>query len=108
MIWTVDFVSLTAEREVIALPADMRARFSQIAFLIKGRGLLAVHEPYVKHLEGKLWEMRLKGRDGIARSIYVAASGRRVVVLRTFVKKTEKTPRNEIEIALERMKQVLE
>jgi phage-related protein len=78
------------------------------SFLIKEKGLPAVHEPYVKHLTGKLWEMRLKGRDGIARSIYVTASGRRVVVLRSFVKKTEKTPRDEIELALKRMKDVKE
>jgi ribosome-binding protein aMBF1 (putative translation factor) len=41
----------------------------------------------LKHLEGKLWEMRMKGRDGIARSLYVTAAGRRVIVLRTFVKR---------------------
>jgi len=43
-----------------------------------------VHEPYVKHLEGPLWEMRMKGRDGIARAAYVTATGRRVVVVRVF------------------------
>lgn len=46
----------------------------------------------------------MKGRDGIARSLYVTASGRRVVVLRSFVKKTQKTPRREIALALERAK----
>ena len=50
--------------------------------------------------------MRLRGRDGIARSLYVTASGRRVVILRTFVKKTQKTPRREIELALRRAKEV--
>jgi len=50
--------------------------------------------------------MRLTGRDGIARSIYVAASGQRVVVLRTFIKKTQTTPPREIEIALLRMKEL--
>lgn len=65
-----------------------------------------MREPYVKHVEGKLWEMRLIGSDGIARSLYVTASGRRVVVLRTFVKKTKKAPRREIELALERAKDV--
>jgi phage-related protein len=62
----------------------------------------------VKHLTGKLWEMRMSGRDGIARSIYVSASGQRVVVLRTFVKKTQQTPRREIEIAMMRMKEISE
>lgn len=48
----------------------------------------------------------MKGRDGIARAAYVTASGRRVVVVHAFVKKTERTPRREIEIALKRAKEV--
>ena len=74
--------------------------------MIRANGLEQMREPYVKHLEGKIWEMRLKGRDGIARSLYVTATGRRVIVLRTFVKKTEATPRREIEIALTRAKEI--
>ena len=50
--------------------------------------------------------MRLKGRDGIARALYITWIGRRVVVLRVFVKKTEKTPRREIELALARAKEI--
>jgi phage-related protein len=69
-------------------------------------GLEGLGEPHVKHLEGKLWELRLTGRDGIARALYVTAIGRRVVVVRAFVKKTQKTPRSEIELALQRAKEV--
>ena len=65
-------------------------------------GLQSLGQPHVKHLEGKLWEMRLAGRDGIARVLYVAAIGQRVVAVRVFVKKTQKTPRAEIELALQR------
>jgi phage-related protein len=65
-----------------------------------------VREPYVKHLEGQLWEMRMTGRDGISRGIYVTAKGRRVVVVRVFLKKTEETPRREIDLALKRAKEV--
>ena len=50
--------------------------------------------------------MRAKGKAGISRVIYVAISGRRVVILRIFVKKTEKTPRSEILLALDRMKEL--
>jgi len=50
----------------------------------------------------------MTGRDGISRAIYVTASGRRVVVLRVFVKKTQKTPQKEIDLALLRMKEVRE
>ena len=48
----------------------------------------------MKHIEGRIWEMRLKGRSGISRALYVTAVGRRVVIVRVFAKKTEKTPRD--------------
>jgi phage-related protein len=60
----------------------------------------------VKHLEDKLWELRITGRDGISRAIYVTATGRRMVILRVFVKKTQKTPLREIDLARERAKEV--
>lgn len=63
-------------------------------------------EPHVKHLTGKVWEMRTSGRDGIARALYQAARGQRIVVLRDFVKKTQKTPQSEIDIALARAKEM--
>jgi phage-related protein len=50
--------------------------------------------------------MRMKGRDGISRAVYVTAGAKRVVVVRIFVKKTPKTPKREIEIALQRAQQV--
>ena len=50
--------------------------------------------------------MRMNGRDGIARALYQATSGQRVVVLRVFLKKTQKTPQNELEIALDRAKEI--
>jgi phage-related protein len=48
----------------------------------------------------------MKGKDGISRAVYVTARGRRVVVVRVFVKKSQKTPRPEIEIALQRAQEV--
>lgn len=65
-----------------------------------------MREPYVKHLEGPVWEMRLNGRSGIARACYVTALGKRVVVIHVFEKKTEKTPRHELQTALKRAKEV--
>ena len=87
-------------------PIDIRAKFERIAGLIEEFGLERVHEPYIKHLEGRLWEMRMKGKDGIARAIYVTAHERRVVVVRVFRKKTQKTPRRELRLAQERAKEV--
>jgi phage-related protein len=67
-------------------------------------GLERVGEPFVKHLEGKLWEMRPSGRRVEGRALYVAASGRRVVIVLAFQKRTQKTPRRLIELALRRAK----
>lgn len=104
--WTVIVVNEDAAGELRALSADLRGKFERIVALIKVKGLEQVHEPYVKHLEGKLWEIRMIGRDNIARSIYMTASGRRVVVLHTFIKKQDKTPRRALEIARARMREV--
>ena len=53
----------------------MRASFERIVQLVQAVGLERVHEPYIKHIEDRLWEMRLRGRGGIARSLYVTAGG---------------------------------
>ena len=107
MPWRVEILDETVATEIAALPADMRARFLRLADRIASTGLEGLSEPHVKHLEGQLWELRLTSRDGIARALYVTAIGRRVVVVRAFVKKTQKTPRAEIELALRRAKEII-
>jgi phage-related protein len=103
--WTV-VVTEDAAAELEALALDQRARFARISDLIQRQGLNRVHFPHVRHIEGALWEIRLKGADGISRALYVVATGQRVVVVRVFVKKTEKTPRREIDLAFKRSKDV--
>lgn len=100
-------MNAAVEQELDALPADMRARFAHISELLVEFGLNRVGMPHVRHLTDPLWEMRLRGRDGISRALYVAAQGRRVVVVRVFVKKTQATPRREIDLALRRAREVL-
>ncbi len=105
--WSVEFLDASVEAALDAMPRDIRARFERIVHLIESHGLTLLREPYVKHLEGPVWEMRMKGRDGIARAAYVTATRQRVVVVHVFGKKTQKTPRREIEIALKRAKEVI-
>ena len=104
MPWTVDLCS-DAEAELLAMPADIRARFLHVAELLQSFGPQQVGLPHVRHLEGKLWEMRMTGRDGIARAIYLAAQGQRLVVVHVFIKKTQKTPRAAIATARNRAKE---
>ena len=104
--WTVQTVNRAVEQELAALPTDMKARFARFTEVIQRDGLHSLPFGWIKPLGDKLWELRLTGRDGIARAIYITASGRRVVILRAFVKKTEKTPKRELDLACERAKEV--
>ncbi len=106
MAWTVAFLNDHVEAEMESQPEDIQARFKRMVLLIGEFGLQHLPPKYVRHLERGVWELRLKGKDGIARALYVTASGQRVVVVRVFTKKTQKTPRKEIELALRRAQEV--
>jgi len=96
--WSVIFDEAAAD-EYKALPADLQARFSRTLFLFREHGLLALKMPQARPVDGKLWELRASGKDGIARCLYVLDTGRSLMVLRVFVKKTQKTPRAEMNLA---------
>lgn len=106
MNWTVETLGAVVDAEIAALPGDMQAAFLRLAERIEAVGLERIREPHVKHLRGKLWEMRFGGRAGIGRAIYVAAVGRRVVVVHAFVKKTAKTPNSALDLAEQRAKEI--
>ena len=105
MNWTVETVS-AVDAEIEALPVALRARLIRLLEVVEDVGLEALRAPHVRHLDGKLWELRVRGEGGIARGIYVTAAGRRVVVLHVFAKKSRRTPRRALAIARERMRQV--
>jgi phage-related protein len=104
--WTVETLNPVVDREVAALPLDMQARLQRLVALIEANGLPYVTAPHVKHLLGPIWELRLKGRAGIARALYVTVHAQRVVIVRVFTKKTEQTPARELDLALQRAKEI--
>jgi phage-related protein len=106
MRWTVESLNAAVDAEIEALPGDMRSRLVRLSNIIEAVGFEGLPRDAVKHLEGRLWELRITGRDGISRAIYVTALLRRVVIVRVFVKKTQKTPPRELEIARQRAKEV--
>lgn len=93
----------TRPPELKALPNDMQARFVRIAELLETFGPQQVGMPHVRPLAGKLWVMRMTGRDGISRAVYASLQGRLLLVLHVFTKKTQTTPRRAIDIALKRL-----
>jgi phage-related protein len=58
-----------------------------------------LREPFVKHIDGAIWELRVKFASGIARIFYCAADAKKLILLCGFVKKAQKTPIGEIERA---------
>src|SRR5271170_1292467 len=89
-------------RELADWPVELRASLTRIVEDRRAVWLDRVGEPLVSHIEGKLWEMRPSVRKIEGRALYVAASGRRVVIVLAFRKTTRKTPRRMIELALRR------
>jgi len=87
-----------------SLDTKTQVRFAWSIEQLRLRNVQA-REPLAKHVEGKLWELREESRTNIYRLFYFLASGRRIVFLHGFQKKTERIPRREIEIARRRMEQ---
>jgi phage-related protein len=103
MQWTVETLAIV-DAEIQALPPGLQARMIRLLETVENVGLEEMRAPHVKHVEDKLWELRAKASEGIARGFYVTLTGRRLVVLHVFIKKSQKTPRVALEIARARMK----
>lgn len=103
--WSVETLNAVVDDELSQLPVDMRSRFIRVSQLITEFGPFNVGMPHIKALDDKLWEIRVSGRDGIARGIYVVATGKRVVVVHVFIKKTQQTPASALRTAIKRAKE---
>lgn len=62
--------------------------------------------PHSRPMGGGLFELRPKGKEGIARVFYCAVVGKKIVILHSFIKKTDKTPKRDLELAMERLQEV--
>ena len=103
--WTVSFYSQRVEDDILALPVGLVARFLRYAERMEAHGP-DLGMPHTRAMGGGLFELRLKAGEGIARVFYCTVVGRRIVVLHQFVKKTARTPPNELQIARRRLKDV--
>jgi len=106
-IFKIEFYATADGKEVLAefldsLPPKHQAKaFREIDLLEEfGNGL---KEPYVKHIDGEIWELRIKFSTDISRIFYFTWSKETIVLLHGFIKKTQKTPRGELEIAQKRL-----
>jgi phage-related protein len=109
MKWNIEILNKKVLKELQVLPSDLQAKFTFIADMLIDFGPNNISAPYVKPLKYKnipFWEIRLKGKSGIARAVYVTAKEKRIVVLHAFVKKTQKTPQKNLQTCYERFYEV--
>ncbi len=104
MSWQVAFYSAALEKETLRLPAGFVARFLRYAERMEVYGP-DLGMPHTRAMGGGLFELRLKAAEGISRVFYCTLVGRRIVMLHQFIKKSEKTPPKELEIARRRMRE---
>ena len=103
--WTITYYSESVQAEIIHLPAGLLARYLRYSDRMEVYGP-DLGMPHTCAIGGGLLELRLKAAKGIARIFYCTVVGRRIVILHQFIKKSGKTPRNELVIARRRMKEV--
>jgi len=103
--WRVTFYSAAFQNELLHLPAGFVARFLRYAERMELYGP-DLGMPHTRAMGDGLFELRLKAAEGLARVFYCTLVGRRIVMLHQFIKKSEKTPQKELEIARKRMKEV--
>ena len=105
MDYTITYYSETVQNDILALPDSLAARY-----IVLTRRMVALGpnlgEPHTKALGQGLFELRLKGAEGIARVLFCTLVGKRIVMLHSFIKKSERTPPREREIAESRMKEI--
>ena len=105
MDYTITYYSETVQADILNLPDTLAARYIVLTRRIVALGP-NLGEPHTKAFGEGLFELRLKGAEGIARVFFCTLVGRRVVMLHSFIKKTDKTPPREHRIAEARMKEV--
>lgn len=105
MDYSIVYYSESVQNEILELPDTLAARYIVLTkrMVILGPNLGA---PHTKAFGHGLFELRLKGSEGIARVFYCALIGKRIVMLHSFIKKSDKTPLRERKIAEARMKEV--
>jgi phage-related protein len=105
--WEIVYYSNDVQRAVLTFPPGFQARFVHLTERITAFGP-DLGMPHTRPLGKGLFELRLKSKEGIGRVFFCNLTGRRVMMLHAFVKKSAKTPAKELKIARGRMKEVVE
>jgi phage-related protein len=105
MHWTITYYSESVQEEILALPAGFLGRYLRYSDRMEIYGP-DLGMPHTRSMGDGLFELRLKAAEGIGRVFYCTLVGKKIVMLHQFIKKTDKTPLKELEMARRRMKEI--
>jgi len=103
----IDYYSEDVRLEIETLPVGIRASYARLTELLEEFGL-DLRMPHSRAMGDGLFELRPRGREGIARVFYCTKVGRKIIILHSFIKKTNETPKRELDIARRRRREVNE
>jgi phage-related protein len=104
-VWTITYYSERVQNEIYNLPTGIAVRYVRLTDMLIEFGP-NLRMPHPRAMSAGWFEMRISGKEGIARVFYCTAQEQQIIMLHSFVKKTEKTPKRELEIARRRQKEV--
>ena len=107
MKWQIKYFNKNIEDDILNLPEGLLARYLRLTDLMLQFGA-NLGLPHTKAIKSGLFELRVKSKEGLARVFFCTKIGKKIVMLHSFIKKSQKTPKNEINIAKSRMKEVKE
>ena len=105
MKWTIEYPFKDVEKFITELPPSLGARYARVTELMLDFGS-NLGMPHTRAMSDGLFELRIKGREGIGRVFYCTLVGKRIVMLHGFVKKSQKTPSKELKIAKRRLAEI--
>jgi phage-related protein len=104
MRYSIVYYSQEVQEEIMNLPVTLQARFIGLTDRMMEHGP-NLGLPHTNSFGGGLFELRLKGAEGIARVFFCLIVKQQIVMLHGFIKKTQKTPDKELKLAKQRMKE---
>jgi len=105
MTWKIKYYNDDLQEEILNFPRTLLAKYLKLAEIMQEYGA-DIGMPHTKAFGKGLFELRLKGKEGIARVFYCTLIGKNIYMLHSFIKKTDKTPKKELDLAKKRMQEV--
>lgn len=105
MTWKIGFFNESVEESILSMPPKIQARMLKLLELIEKHGA-NLGPPHTEPMGDGLFEIRAKAQEGIGRSLYCYLNGKQIIVLHSFIKKSNKTPKYELDLAKKRKLEV--